>query len=195
LSVNPHRDKAALRTAARARRNAINAEQRASFSAAICSRLQQYLTRHMAGTDCLLAYRATTDEVDTAFIFSDPPCRLFAPRTHDHGMLDWLEVSDTTIWAPGAFGIMEPQGGSCWSPETGNTVLVCPLTGFDRQGNRLGMGKGCFDRWLAHHRAHLSLVIGLAFACQEIAAIPAEAHDMPLDVIITEQEVIACPAR
>lgn len=192
MSVNPKRNKSALRTAARARRNTITAEQRASFSTAICSRLQQHL-RHIAGTECLLAYRATADEVDTAAIFADPPCRLFAPRTHDHGILDWLEVSAATTWKPGAFGIMEPQEGSCWSPEAGSTILVCPMTGFDRQGNRLGMGKGCFDRWLAQHRPHLSLTIGLAFACQEIPAIPAEMHDMPLDVIITEQEVIACP--
>jgi len=72
-------------------------------------------------------------------------------------------------------------------------VLLCPLTAFDRQGNRLGMGKGCFDYWLSKHRHGLDQVIGLAFSGQEVAHIPAEAHDAPLDYIITEKEVIECP--
>ncbi|PJC70988.1 MAG: 5-formyltetrahydrofolate cyclo-ligase, partial [Zetaproteobacteria bacterium CG_4_8_14_3_um_filter_59_5] len=70
--------------------------------------------------------------------------------------------------------------------------LLCPLVGFDRCGNRLGMGKGCFDRWLDGMKNHILLGVGLAFACQECPRIPAEAHDMPLDIIITEGETIAC---
>ncbi|MFQ5582246.1 MAG: 5-formyltetrahydrofolate cyclo-ligase [Mariprofundaceae bacterium] len=191
--MKPGRDKAALRTAVKERRNALGWKQRTAGSASICSRLQQYLVNQSSGASCLLTYRSTADEVDTSSIFADPPCRMFAPRTYDHGILDWLEVSSTTAWLPGAFGIMEPQQGQLWSPEEGVSTLICPMTGFDRQGNRLGMGKGCFDRWLGQYRPHLSHVIGLAFACQEVAEIPAEEHDIPLDIIVTENEIIVCP--
>jgi len=55
------------------------------------------------------------------------------------------------------------------------------------------MGKGCFDFWLAQHHHHIQQIIGLAFSCQEVAAVPAERHDMPMNCIITEKEVIQCP--
>ena len=63
----------------------------------------------------------------------------------------------------------------------------------DRQGNRLGIGLACFDRWLGAHRGHIDLLVGLAYACQEWPTLPVENHDIPLQLILTEREVIACP--
>jgi len=88
--------------------------------------------------------------------------------------------------------VLEPQSTQLWQPAAGESVLVAPLVGFDRAGSRLGMGLGCFDRWLADQRAHMGALIGLAFSCQEVEAIAHDAHDIPLDWIITEKESIAC---
>lgn len=142
----------------------------------------------------LLTYRSLPDEVDTAALFASPPCTLYAPRMHGRNEMHWLRVTPETEWVRGAFGIPEPAGGEDWAIEESPAVLLCPLVGFDRAGNRLGMGKGCFDRWLAQHRHRIDAVIGLAFSCQELEKIPAEAHDIPLDTIITEREVIRCSA-
>jgi 5-formyltetrahydrofolate cyclo-ligase len=71
-------------------------------------------------------------------------------------------------------------------------VVIVPLVGFDRSGHRLGYGKGYYDRALSALRAQNPelLTIGAAFCLQEIAAIPAELHDEPLDMVVTESEII-----
>lgn len=66
-------------------------------------------------------------------------------------------------------------------------LLITPLLAFDRDGYRLGQGGGYYDRTIAALRAAGSLfVIGLAYAGQQIARAPREAHDQPLDAILTE---------
>jgi 5-formyltetrahydrofolate cyclo-ligase len=78
--------------------------------------------------------------------------------------------------------------------------LLVPLAAFDRLGHRIGYGAGHYDHTLAHLRnpamAHLRKVkikpvtaIGLAFAAQEIAAVPALSHDVALDYVLTEKKV------
>jgi len=106
--------------------------------------------------------------------------------------MHWLGVNANSHWKRGTFGIPEPQDGPDWVDDTSPAILICPLVGFDRSGNRLGMGKGCFDRWLTIHQHRITEIIGIAFACQELATIPSEPHDIPLHTIITEKEIISC---
>jgi len=61
-------------------------------------------------------------------------------------------------------------------------VIFVPVVGFDRDGYRLGMGGGWYDRWLAT-QPH-ALKIGLAYAWAEVPHLPHETHDIPLDMII-----------
>ncbi|WP_347310396.1 5-formyltetrahydrofolate cyclo-ligase [Defluviimonas sp. SAOS-178_SWC] len=96
-------------------------------------------------------------------------------------------------WAPdvpmvaGAFGALIPESGEWIVPE----VLVVPLLAFDRRGYRLGYGGGFYDRTLeALRAAGPVMAIGFAFAAQEVDAVPIEATDQKLDLIVTEAEVI-----
>jgi len=132
------------------------------------------------------------DEVDTSLLLRQANRRVFAPVTHVRGHMQWLEVDERTVWRRGSHGVWEPASGREWRPDLGRALLVCPLVAFDRSGTRLGLGLGCFDRWLAAHRFHLQAIVGLGFACQEMVGIPREAHDVPLDYVVTEREVIAC---
>lgn len=71
-------------------------------------------------------------------------------------------------------------------------VLVMPLLGFDNAGNRLGMGGGFYDRYLAaasRRRLPRPRRIGLAFECQHLDAVPAEPWDVRLHAVATEQGV------
>ncbi|MEI6984514.1 MAG: 5-formyltetrahydrofolate cyclo-ligase [Rhodospirillaceae bacterium] len=85
---------------------------------------------------------------------------------------------------PGYFSIPEPVE----SARTANPALVLvPLLAFDRAGHRLGQGAGFYDRTLASlRRVGSVLAVGLAFAAQEVAALPDEPHDQRLDWIVTE---------
>lgn len=89
---------------------------------------------------------------------------------------------------PGGFGTSHPPADQ---PELTPQVLIVPLAGFDRHGNRLGYGGGFYDRTLELLRGQGGAVaIGFAFAVQEIRAIPAEPTDQPLDMIVTDGDVI-----
>jgi 5-formyltetrahydrofolate cyclo-ligase len=64
-------------------------------------------------------------------------------------------------------------------------IILMPLLGFDKHGTRLGYGGGYYDRTLAHLTRRPKL-LGFAFARQEVDYIPREAHDVPLDAVVTE---------
>lgn len=88
----------------------------------------------------------------------------------------------------GAFNTSHPHPQQ---PEIEPQVLIVPLAGFDRAGNRLGYGGGYYDRTLERLRAKGPvLAIGLAWAVQELPVIPVEATDQPLDAIVTDQEIM-----
>jgi 5-formyltetrahydrofolate cyclo-ligase len=79
--------------------------------------------------------------------------------------------------------IIEPQSGDLCSPD----IIVVPLVAFDNNCNRIGMGKGFYDRALSNYN---SLNIGIAFNCQYYNnIIDAEKHDRKLDFIITESKI------
>jgi 5-formyltetrahydrofolate cyclo-ligase len=98
-----------------------------------------------------------------------------------------------------AWGIGEPLGAGVWGirepPPSAAVIapdiLLVPLLAFDRAGHRIGYGAGYYDMTIAALRARQAvLAVGLAFAAQEIAAVPATPHDAPLDLVLTEREVI-----
>jgi 5-formyltetrahydrofolate cyclo-ligase len=85
---------------------------------------------------------------------------------------------------PDAMGIPAPIPDA---PAVLPDVVFAPALAFDRRGGRLGQGGGHYDRTLAELRARKPvLVIGLAYAGQEVAEIPMEPHDQRLDAILTE---------
>lgn len=97
-------------------------------------------------------------------------------------------------WTPegrlrdGPFGAKVPEVDDYFDPE----ILIVPLVGFDRQGNRLGYGGGFYDRTLEQLRARrATLAIGFAFGAQAAEDLPLEPTDQPLDMIVTEAEIIS----
>jgi 5-formyltetrahydrofolate cyclo-ligase len=105
-----------------------------------------------------------------------------------HPHLSWRLWRPGDVLVKGGFGVREPGPDA---PEVFPKALLVPLVAFDRQGGRIGYGKGHFDRAIAALEGqHPVLTIGLAYAVQEIDEVPVEPHDRRLDVIITEAELI-----
>lgn len=89
----------------------------------------------------------------------------------------------------GSFGIREPvQGRHCSPPEI--DLFFVPGLAFDHHGLRLGRGAGYYDRYLANARTG-ALKIGLAYQRQISPGLPAEPHDISMDLVITEERIIA----
>ena len=88
---------------------------------------------------------------------------------------------------PGGFGTSVPAAGEPMVPE----VLIVPLLAFDGRGHRLGYGGGFYDRTLAALRGRGPvLAVGFAFGAQRVDALPTEPTDEPLDLVVTQEEVL-----
>ena len=85
----------------------------------------------------------------------------------------------------GSFHIEEPTGDDLIDPDK-LELIVTPGVAFDSKGNRLGRGKGYYDRLPATTKA---TKIGVAYHFQIVDELPAEPHDVPMDIVITDRTV------
>ena len=101
-----------------------------------------------------------------------------------------LPVRDRGLgFAAGAFGIQEPVGeAEDLSPD----IVVLPMLAADRQLYRLGYGGGYYDRYLA--RRPQALRIGICYSFQLADRLPAEPHDLPLHILVTDGETLFSPS-
>lgn len=115
------------------------------------------------------------------------------PKKPNH--LLFQSYNNDEILKPNQYGIPEPSlnVNKLIEPEKLDCVLV-PLVAFDNEGNRLGMGVGYYDRtfsFLQHKtRPHKPVLIGLAYSFQKIPTYTPENWDIPLDIIVTDHEVL-----
>jgi 5-formyltetrahydrofolate cyclo-ligase len=95
--------------------------------------------------------------------------------------------------ASGIWGIREPKPDAA---KVEPDVLLVPLLAFDRAGHRVGYGAGYYDMTIARLRARKAVTaVGIAFAAQEVPAVPSTPRDERLDLVLTEHEVIDLRAR
>lgn len=91
----------------------------------------------------------------------------------------------------GTYGIREPRCGAKPFEDYGSIdLIIVPGLVFGRDMYRIGYGKGYYDRFLTAMGQTKCLKIGVCFCLQLVETIPAQAHDVPLDIIVTEEEVI-----
>jgi len=184
-------EKARVRQAMLARRQALSPAIAAAAGAAVTNRvlaLPQWATARE-----ILLYLPVGNEVDTRVLAGRiltegrglllPRCRPHAPGLLDLGRIDSLAEA-----RPGRYGIPEPAADRCRPPEafTPDLILV-PGVAFDLTGRRLGFGGGYYDRLLALPTMAEACTVGLAYAFQMVTRLPAEAWDRPMDVVVTEQ--------
>ncbi|RMF43170.1 MAG: 5-formyltetrahydrofolate cyclo-ligase [Deltaproteobacteria bacterium] len=102
--------------------------------------------------------------------------------------LEFVAVGPDDPWATGAFGVREPAAGRIVElAQVG--LLVMPGVVFDRDGHRLGYGRGYYDRALAG-LGETPVRVGLAYGFQLVARVPRDPHDIQLHFLATEDGVI-----
>ncbi|MEP1144758.1 MAG: 5-formyltetrahydrofolate cyclo-ligase [Henriciella sp.] len=110
---------------------------------------------------------------------------LALPCVQDDGSMIYRAYTRGDMLEKRPYGLLEPNPEV---PEIEPTLVLTPLLAFDRTGNRLGYGKGHYDRALTRLREKGRVfVCGLAFFGQEVEAVPAEPHDVALDWVMTER--------
>ncbi|GGF44725.1 5-formyltetrahydrofolate cyclo-ligase [Azorhizobium oxalatiphilum] len=176
-----------MRSEALARRTAMGDATRASASEAASRHALAALGDVRARTVALFA--PFRDEIDTfplASLLRAAGANVALPVIvgRDQPLLFRLWRADDPLAPEGAYAIPTSAPDA---PEVIPDDLIVPLAVFDRVGARIGYGAGYYDRTLSLLRSRKQVrAFGLAFACQETAAIPAEPHDEPLDGMITE---------
>ena len=177
-------DKTHLRRKIKNMRLMLTEQERASASADIFERLEKTAQFLMASR--ILMYHSLPDEVDTrAFLAKWAGIKqFFLPRVNGVN-LDILPY-DRTRLELGSFHIEEPTGDDLANPDTMELIIV-PAVAYDPKGNRLGRGKGYYDRLLSSSHA---AKIGVAYEFQIVhGGIPCEEHDVPVDMVITEKNI------
>lgn len=176
--------KAGLRATAHRKRAAIQSDVRREAAKAAAQHFFAHVP--LSPRDIVAAYWPIRDEID---------CKPVLTRLVDSGQPVCLPVVigdelplELRLWGegeplyPSGFGTLAPPEGA---PIVEPDVILMPLLGFDKEGTRLGYGGGYYDRTLTR-LAKIPVLIGFAFASQEVERIPREAHDIPLDAIVTE---------
>jgi 5-formyltetrahydrofolate cyclo-ligase len=102
-------------------------------------------------------------------------------------------LDDPAVLSQSTFNVSEPVGHELPAQASDVKAVIIPMLAFDKRGNRLGYGAGYYDRFLTTH-PHLTR-IGIAFACQELAEIPADPTDAGMDMIVTDTGIIHCQCR
>ena len=141
--------------------------------------------------DCenLLIYSSYDTEVGTKQIMEEAwkkGKKVFCPRVLSEGKMEFYRITSFEELTEGYKGIKEPSGNDLFTEKNG--LMILPMTGFDILKNRLGYGKGYYDRYLAAKREIITL--GFAFQCQKWEKLlPVDEFDIPLRKIITEKNI------
>ena len=144
--------------------------------------------------ECVLLYSSKGGEVHTEGIIQSALSigkRVALPVTKKEShALELYAIAGMDELSPGAFGILEPKSDPARrvQPEEVDLVLV-PGVSFDRRGHRLGYGMGYYDSLLKRVKGRK---IGLAYGMQMVERVPDEPHDVAVDIVVTESEIIHC---
>lgn len=196
-------DKAKLRRAVIARRDALDLDVRTAKSAVICVRLVELLgSSGAAAPHTVAVYAAMGSEVNSAAFAAAAakrgwrvayPCMLSATDAAACGQRMCMRAVAAGDADAAPFIGHPTQAFAATDvdsdrfpivPAEALDIIVVPLVAFDQTGARLGYGGGCYDRYLPMLSATCQ-IIGIAFDEQRVGHIPTDAHDLPLSNIIS----------
>jgi len=184
-------DKKLLRERMRSTRRAIEPANRATWGLQIRDRVLGL--GEIARAASVFAYVSHQSEVPTHELIRELLRRgkvISVPKIVDRAAMNAVQIAGLDPLRENAYGILEPAMKVAF----GGTIDVCltPGLAFTPSGDRLGYGRGYYDRFLAEHPR--SLAVAPAFECQLVEHLPTEPHDRPMDVIVTESRLIRVKA-
>lgn len=183
-------DKSELRKALRERRRALSRQEQEKAAQDAAALLAGFLPYREAKT--VMAYIACRGELSLAPAIEDVLKQgktLLLPRCDAPGVMTARRVGSLKELVPGAYGLLEPaEDSEIIAPQQIDLILV-PGVAFDRSGGRIGQGGGYYDRFLPGAGA---LRVGVCHDFALLERVPALAHDMRMDRILTPQMLLAC---
>lgn len=169
-----------VRRKIKAQKALLTQKERNDASTAVFEMLER--TAAFLMSDNILMYHSLPDELPTHNFIEKWADRkhFFLPRVN--GLNLEILPYDKSSLKLGAFHIEEPDGDDLYSIDEIDMVVV-PAVGYDPKGNRVGRGKGYYDKLLADTRA---TKVGVGYDFQVVDEIEVESHDIKVDIVITE---------
>ncbi|MCK4589147.1 MAG: 5-formyltetrahydrofolate cyclo-ligase [Nanoarchaeota archaeon] len=166
------------------KRNSLSRTEIKSKSKEIFQRLLNI--NHLNRTQNVCVYVSKDSEVETHDLITYllKKKNVFVPFIEKEE-LRVSEIKNFSDLEKGQFNILEPKNKINYNQNI--DLIIIPGVAFDKRGNRLGRGNGYYDKFLKNIQ---SLKIGLAFEEQIIGQVPVEKHDVPLNLIITDKQII-----
>ncbi|MCD7922446.1 MAG: 5-formyltetrahydrofolate cyclo-ligase [Clostridiales bacterium] len=181
-------EKKDVRRLYRERRNRMTSDQTAVLSAQICENILN--SQLFASVRFLYAYYPLGNEADIRAVVREAwRCgkRVAFPKVFGDEMR-YFEVSGFDQFSAGTFGVMEPWENRPVDWRSGmETLVLTPGVAFDFYGNRMGFGKGYYDRHFSAE--HDCLMLGVAYGLQMAKRLPVGEFDVPLSLIVTEEQL------
>lgn len=179
-----HMTKQELRAHYRAARANLTPEQRAAQSDAICAQILQ--SEAYAFASCVLLYAAQEHEVDLSAVAADAwkhGKTVAYPKCLDKmGSMAFFVVDTPERLVPGSFGIDEPSEDCLPYTPVADALCVVPALAVDAFGNRLGYGKGYYDRFLS---GFVGNAVCAAYTCCAADTLPCDEYDVPVAYLAT----------
>lgn len=173
------------------KRQEISEEEVKILSKRVFFNIKKYLMDIEKEMTDLYAYFSCNHEVDTReFLYEwfSEKKQIALPRVRSDGYsMDFYYINSLTEVEEGYKGIFEPKKSCIKADKDKNKIILVPGVGFDRQGNRVGYGKGFYDRYL--RKNNFQKIIGIAFEFQIFDSIEYNENDIPLDAVITEKQI------
>ena len=183
--------KRALRAEIRERRRAMPQLVRDETTALITEHLKNLVAAR--GIKSLSCYLAGPTEPETRPFMTwaiEQGIRILLPVSRDDGLLDWAVANDTDEEIEGLHGLPEPTG-ELLGPIAINDVdlIITPASSVDKEGTRMGWGRGYFDKTLGSMEA-CPPVYAVIFDEELVDSVPRERHDMPVNGVVTPGGIV-----
>lgn len=191
MSTDIEQQKRALRAELRERRQLLSEAQRDEAAIGLATQLDALVAAHDArAVSCFLS---TMTEPGTRVFLRGAIARgirVLLPITRADGLLDWAVADDADDVAEGLFGLPEPTG-EVLGPIAVNDVdlMIIPAAAVDRDGTRLGWGRGYFDKTIGSME-RCPPVYAVIYDSEVLDSLPREIHDQPVDGIVTPSQTI-----
>ena len=186
-------EKKQLRDTLKTRLIDIGQDSRAEKSKRACLKLMA--TPEFQQANVVMIYLSLPHEVDTATVILQAWQKgktVAVPKVsfQQRHMIPVVLTSLETGFSTEAGGLRNPITGVPM-PMEDIDLIIAPGLGFDRNGNRIGRGGAYYDRFFAHKDIR-AIKCGLAFKEQVVAKVPTVEHDIKMDMLVTDDEVIYC---
>ena len=183
-------DKKALRAEYKSRRKAIPTSGKQKLDSLIRKRITE--TPEFRKAKTVLLYAPVQGEIDLlplAQVCRELGKEVGFPISMSDGTLQFRSPESGESLITGTYGIPEPPKTAKESTLDEHTLCIVPALTFDRNGNRLGYGKGYYDRFLQHFTG---MTMGAVYQKLIADELPAEPHDRPVDMLVHEGGVLSC---